>query len=500
MRRTRSCLKTQWLRHLAVLPLVAAAIVFHTTAAQAAEPEEAPQRLLAGAATSNITPALSLDSPIAGDWDRPPGTHIHDELFVRCLVLDDGETRVGIAVVDNLAIPRYVLDPAKQMVHERTGMKPEHILIACTHTHSAAPGRGRDRFALDPPLDGYQRFLADRIADGFQRAVEHLEPAEIGFGSADLPDEVFNRRWLMKPGTDLPNPFGGTDQARMNPGVGNPNLLEPSGPTDPEIPFLAVRSAEGRPIALLANYSLHYVGGVQRGHISADYYGYFAREIARLLDAENTKPAFVGMMSNGTSGNINNINYRGGQKQFPPYGRMQMVANRAAAAVYGACQKVEYLPWVPINMISRDLTLGTRRPSPELVERARKIMASPEDYPRAGLPSPQAVVAYAERTLKMHEYPAEVAIPLQALRIGELAITTIPFEVFVQTGLELKEKNPFPRSFTISHANSGYGYLPTVRDHELGGYETWLGTSCFEIEAEPKIVAALLEMLGSVEQ
>lgn len=44
---------------------------------------------------------------------------------VRCLVFDDGETRVGIAIVDNLAIPRYVLDPVKQMVHERTGMKPE---------------------------------------------------------------------------------------------------------------------------------------------------------------------------------------------------------------------------------------------------------------------------------------------------------------------------------------------------------------------------------------
>ena len=486
------------LRRLPVWLGAAAVLVFSLAAARAAESEEAP-RLLAGAATSNITPALSLDSPIAGDWDRPPGTYIHDELFVRCLVLDDGETRVGIAIVDNLAIPRYVLDPAKEAVHQRTGIQPERILIACTHTHSAAPGRGRDRFALDPPLDGYQRFLADRIADAFQKAVEHLEPAEIGFGSAELPDEVFNRRWLMKPGTDLPNPFGGTDRVRMNPGVGNPDLLEPSGPTDPEIAFLVVRSAEGRPIALLANYSLHYVGGVPRGHISADYFGFFAKEIARLLEAEKTQPAFVGMMSNGASGNINNIDYRGGQIRFPPYGRMQMVANRAAAAVYGAYQKVEYEAWAPLSMISRDLTLGTRRPSPELVERAREIVANPEDYPRAGLPSPQAVVAYAERTLKMHEYPAEIPIPLQALRIGELAITAIPFEVFVQTGLELKEKSPFPRTFTISLANSTYGYLPTVRDHELGGYETWLGTSCFEVEAEPKIVAALLEMLGQLE-
>ncbi len=475
-----------------------AALLFFWCSARV--PAAAEREFRAGAATSNITPPLSLDSPIAGDWGRPPGTYIHDELFVRCLVLDDGSTRVGIAVVDNLAIPRYVLDPAKQAVHERTGLAPERILIACTHTHSAAPARGRDRFAVEQPLDGYQRFLADRIADAFQNAVERLEAAEIGFGSASLPDEVFHRRWLMKPETPLPNPFGGTDQVRMNPGVGNPNLLEPAGPTDPEIAFLVVRATEGRPIALLANYSLHYVGGVPGGHISADYFGCFAEEVARLLEAERESPPFVAMMSNGTSGNINNIDYRGGQKRYPPYGRMRRVADRAAAAVYGAYPKVEYQPWVPLGMVERDLPLATRRPSPELLERAREIVANPEDYPRAGLPSPQAVVAYAERTLRMHEQPAEIPVLLQALRIGELAITAIPFEVFVQTGLELKEKSPFPRTFTISLANSTYGYLPTVRDHELGGYETWLGTSRMEVEAEPKIVAALLEMLERLEE
>jgi neutral ceramidase len=464
----------------------------------AAEPDSASRQFQAGAATANITPPLSLDSPIAGDWERPAGTYIHDELLVRCVVLDDGETRIGIAVVDNIGIPRYVLDQAKQTTHQRTGLEPQRILISCTHTHSAASARGRDSMALDQPLDGYQRLLIDRIADAFQQAITHLEAAEIGFGSAPLPDEVFHRRWLMKPGTSLPNPFGGTDQVRMNPGVGNPDLLEPAGPTDPEIAFLAVRSIEGRPIALLANYSLHYVGGVPRGHISADYFGYFAEEVARLLDARQTTPPFVAMMSNGTSGNINNINYRGGQIQFPPYGRMQMVAHRAAAAVYGAVLQVEYQPWVPIGMAERDLNLATRQPDPELLQRAREIVANPQDYPRAGRPSPQAVVSYAEATVRMHQYPPEIAIPLQALRIGDLAITAIPFEVFVQTGLELKEKSPFPRTFTISIANGTYGYLPTVRDHELGGYETWLGTSRMEVEAAPKIVSALLEMLGEL--
>jgi hypothetical protein len=68
--------------------------------------------------------------------------------------------------------------------------------------------------------------------------------------------------------------------------------------------------------------------------------------------------------------------------------------------------------------------------------------------------------------------------------------------VFVEIGLELKAKSPFEQTFTISHANGTYGYLPTVRQHELGGYETWLGTSTVEFQAAPKIVRALTGMFN----
>ena len=58
----------------------------------------------------------------------------------------------------------------------------------------------------------------------------------------------------------------------------------------------------GRPLALLANYSLHYVGGVGSGDLSADYFGAFADGIQQLLGADRQDPPFVGIMSNGTSG------------------------------------------------------------------------------------------------------------------------------------------------------------------------------------------------------
>jgi hypothetical protein len=94
----------------------------------------------------------------------------------------------------------------------------------------------------------------------------------------------------------------------------------------------------------------------------------------------------------------------------------------------------------------------------------------------------------------MHESPAKVSVILQTFRIGDLGICAIPFEVFVEIGLEMKAKSPFGQTFTISHANGSYGYLPTVGQHELGGYETWLGTNMVEVKAAPKIVRMLISM------
>jgi neutral ceramidase len=87
---------------------------------------------------------------------------------------------------------------------------------------------------------------------------------------------------------------------------------------------------------------------------------------------------------------------------------------------------------------------------------------------------------------------------MQAFRIGDLGIAAIPFEVFTEIGLEIKARSPFKDTFTIELANGSNGYLPTPPQHDLGGYETWLGTNRVEREASVKITARILELLGSV--
>ena len=87
---------------------------------------------------------------------------------------------------------------------------------------------------------------------------------------------------------------------------------------------------------------------------------------------------------------------------------------------------------------------------------------------------------------------------LQAFRIGDLGIATIPFETFAEIGLELKAKSPIKPMFTIELANGAYGYLPPPRQHALGGYETWLGTNRVEPRASDKMVAKLVQLLESL--
>src|SRR5205823_4162713 len=126
----------------------------------------------------------------------------------------------------------------------------DRIVVSATHSHSCPAVAGV--FQTEPNPE-YAEFLIGRIADGLRRAVNVLQPAEVGWGVGREPNEVFNRRWKMQPTalTATPNPFGAVDQVRMNPPPGSSDLIEPAGPTDPEISLLAVRrAADKSPLAV----------------------------------------------------------------------------------------------------------------------------------------------------------------------------------------------------------------------------------------------------------
>jgi neutral ceramidase len=461
-------------------------------AAESPKPSKAP--LMAGAATSNITPEIGGN--IVGGFAPFPSTHIHDELHARCLALDDGKTKVAIVVCDLLGMHRSVSVAAREMIEKETGIPASNVSISCTHTHSATSVLGPiPRFyRSDMELDDYQRFVARRIADGVRRAVNNLRPAQIAFGRVDVPDHVFNRRWRMKDGTAPVNPFGVVDKVKMNPPSGSPDLVEPAGPTDPTVSFIAVREPGGRLISVFSAYSLHYVGGVGNAHVSADYYGMYCEALKKLQANGDSDPPFVAIMANGTSGDINNINFRTPRKSKPAYEQMRYVAEDVAQKVNGALANLTWSDSAPLAARYRELGVSWRKIDEKTIAWAKETEGkAPRIQGKVDLSA-----AYATRVLRLADASPETKAPVQVLRIGDVCIGTSPCETFAETGLEFKKRSPFPKSFMIEIAHGYYGYMPTPRHFELGGYETWPGTNNLEPQASVKMMDALLEMAAEV--
>ncbi len=450
--------------------------------------------LRAGAAATDITPReFPINMP--GGHSANLATSAHDPLHARAMVLDDGTTTVVMAVVDNLGAGPDVLDEAKEIASQRTGIPKDRMLVSSTHSHSAASLSNRE--GAPAPVVAYHKLFVEGLADAIIRAHAALRPAAIGAAAHPLPEEVFNRRWYLKPGKMPLNPFGKLDTVKMNPGTSPDVLDRPAGPTDPDITIISVQDAKRKPLALFANYSLHYVGGPPPAQISADYFGEFARLMPSRMRGDE---AFVAVMSNGTSGDINNIPFGVTRPPREPFEQIRLVAAKAADTAWLAHRKIEkHRSDVRLGMLQREVTLKYRRPTAEQVAEAKMIVAVKDKEAVEKLP--RLAQNYARNTIAASERAEDtITVRIQAIRIGDLAVCGIPFETFVETGLDLKKRSPFPQNMVIGLANGRHGYLPTPEQHELGGYETWLGTNVVQRDASTILTDNLLEMLAELKK
>ncbi len=442
--------------------------------------------LQAGVTVVNINPP-QLPVLVNGGMTSRSSDRVLDSLHARALVLEQAGQRVAICVVDSCMLPRELLDEAKQRVEQTSGLAVERIMISATHTHSAPAAMGCLGTDADP---AYVEFLPGMIARAILEAEKKLEPAQVAVTTTEVPEHVFCRRWLMQPGTAQTNPFGGTqdDRAQMNPGFNNANKIRPLGKPDTTVTILAVQTRAGDPLAVLANYSTHYAGVRQAG-LSSDYFGVFC-ELLENHYGENS-PRFRAMISNGTSGDANCHDFTKPPERVDHREVAQTVADRTIAAL----KDLEYRSDLPVAMLEKQVTFRIRKPTENEVRAAQDYLAEhrPEGLPR-NVPE-----VYARETLLLAERPAERELRLQALRIGPLAVTAIPCEVYSSTGLTLKKDSPFAVTMNVSLANGADGYLPPPEQHPLGGYTTWRArTSCLEVEAEPRIRAVLLELLNAL--
>ncbi|MDA0723638.1 MAG: hypothetical protein O3A82_16870 [Verrucomicrobia bacterium] len=462
------------------LPLILTFCFSHLTGAE----------FRAGAVALDVTPK-KFPVLVNGGMTSRNATGVTDPIYAKAIVLADGKSEIAIVVVDSCMMPRPLLDEAKALAAKRTGIPTDRIPVSATHTHTAPSTLACLGTNADPR---YTPYLKGKIAEAIAEAQKKLQPAQAGWNQANAAEFTALRRWIRRPDRIEKDPFGNpTVRANMHAGRNWNDVTGESGPEDPDLTLISIQDRKGKPLAILANFSMHYFAGVKA--ISSDYFGRFANNLGDMLDADES---FVGIMSHGCSGDIWRRDYTlRNWSVDPPKKEEQMQIDSYAKSLAERAlldyRKIKHRTNLDLAMAETRMTLKYRVPDVGLLQWSEAIVAE------MGERNPKTKTeVYAFEQIVLHKRQ-QTEIVLQALRIGDMTITTTPNETYALTGLKLKAKSPFPKTMVIELANGGDGYIPPPEQHFLGGYNTWAARSAgLEVQAEPKITEACLRLLEEV--
>jgi len=437
----------------------------------------------AGSAIVDITPP-QLPVLVNGSMLSRSVEKINTRIHARAVAFSDGREQIVIVVADSCMMSRPLLDEAKALAAKRTGIRADRMLISATHAHSTPASMGC--LGTDPdPL--YVPFLRAKLVEAIAAAQAALVPARIGFAKGDAADFTALRQWIRRPDRLAEDPFGNmTVRANMHAGRKWEDVTGEASPEDPDLALISVQTREGRPIAVLGNFSMHYFGDKD---ISADYFGLFSEGLKQRIAPDST---FVGIMSHGCSGDIYRVDYKVPEKDRPKP-TIDEYTNGLLDIAMTAYQGIRYRDDADLAMDERRMTLNYRVPDKQRLEWAQRIVTEMGDRL-----AKNATEVYAREQIILHERQ-KTEIVVQSLRLGDIGIATTPCETYAITGLKIKAASPLPHNMVIELANGGDGYIPPPEQHLFGGYNTWAARSAgLEVMAEPKIVEAAIAMLEKV--
>lgn len=479
-----SCVHGSFCMRLAILILTHLATIDVTGTAIAAGQ---PATFTAGAAVVDVSPT-KFPIVVNGNMTAKYADKIVTPVNARAIVMSHGKTQIAMVVVDSCMLPRYLLDETKAMAEMRTGIAKDKIMVSATHTHTAPAAMSCLGTDADPE---YQAFLRIKIVDAIEQAQKNMQPAQIAFGSVDAKDFMAVRRWIRRPDRIATDPFGNpTVRANMHAGRVWDDVTGPSGPEDPDLTIIGLKSTDGKPIAMLANLSMHYFSGPPA--ISADYFGMFCDQIETAVagDRGQSPRSFVAIMSHGCSGDIWRMDYT---KQTPE--RFEKITiddytKELTDLALNTYRDLNYVDVPRLAMAEERLNLAYRVPDAQRLQWARGIVEAMGDR----LPQTSEEI-YAREQIYLHEMQTG-EIVIQGIAIGDIAISTMPTETYALTGMKIKNHSPLDKTMVIELANGGDGYIPPPEQHVLGGYNTWAARSAgLEVNAEPKMTEAALRTL-----
>jgi neutral ceramidase len=414
--------------------------------------------LRVGVAALDITPPLGI--PLAGYYHARGADGVLDPLFSKALIMEVSGTRAAWVVLDLIGVTRAITDQARAAIEQTTGIPRDHVLIAATHTHTAPvlAGRGQREASLGEERSlsaEYTEGLPAKIAESVRLANERLEPARLHATKGHCEDLTFNRRYFMRDGT-----------VGWNPGKLNANIVMPAGPSDPEVGILYIERPDAtgpvQSIATWVNFAMHTdtTGGRR---ISADWPGALSRVLAGYHGAEH-----LSLVTLGACGNLNHLDFSWRWPQTSPI-EPHRIATILGASVFQAYKNLQPVSTGPLRAKSAIVELALPEVTSEQVEEAKAMLAAVQDDRGAHFMKQvrsYRVLDVAGREGRPHR------VEVQAISLGrDVAWVTLPGEVFVELGLAIKRRSPFPHTHVVTLANENIGYIPDRRSYAEGNYE-----------------------------
>lgn len=418
-----------------------------------------------GFGEADITPPIGL--PMCGNLEPRTNLGVEDPLMAKTLFASSEGRAFGVVGVDLIGLPLEIVDRAIEEAVDRTGIDPGCIIVSCSHTHSG-PYTGEGLYSFGVTDGDYLATLPGAIATSIEEAKAASQPATMHIGRSLVYQNLHHRRVLAKDGLAVNTWMSGMTNNLET----YPQLIGTAGPVDPELWVVRFDGPSGVPIGAFVNFSLH-VNTHFGITYSADYPGVIAAEMRRVYG-----PGFGTVFTPGACANVNTTRDKREWRQAAD--------NLAGEAVMAAGRAYQVEGPIIVDGVRKDLSVPRRDPQSQPPGAIQRL-----DW-GGGKSRPDVFEPMLDYVGSM---PEERSTPVNAVRLGPLAIASNPGELFVEHGLGIKRRSPFRHTVVAQLANDIIGYQPTREAFEQQGYEALVGANRVSIEGIELIVDTAVELL-----
>jgi len=419
----------------------------------------------AGFSAACITPPVGKEIP--GLFERRVALGVHDDLFARAAVVDDGRNVVALVQTDTIALPESLVTRARALAHRLCEITESNCLIAATHTHSGGPTFGGFLSMADP---GYCRFVAEQVASAIAEAYRVRRLVLVGTGAALAEGVAFNRRFVMRDGSQ-----------RTHPGKMNPDIVAPAGPEDPTVTVVGFCEPKTfRPVGCIVYFACHATH--MNGYLYSADYVRWAVDTLRSVYGEEFGVVYL----NGACGDVTQMDNRSPRPaEFGEYW-CQRSGRVVGGAALQAMGRLDYFSRATVDRRTATVSARIRKSSAESLRAARALSR------KKNMTSDDVETIYANELLlveAMRRESPEIRLEITGVRIADTLFWGVPAEFFQQFALDVRAASPFPRTCCIELANGYNGYVCTKEAFSGGGYEVRTARSSFlEPDTGDKIV------------